>query len=73
MSYYQQTLAIDREIGSKGGIAGCLGNMANILDAMGDLSGARKMQEQSLAATAGARHGQRRASEIPGGLAVIRS
>ena len=49
MNYYQQTLDIDREIGSKSGMAGALGNMANVLESLSDLSNARKKNEEGLA------------------------
>ena len=47
-TYYGQALAIDREIGSKLGIASDVGSIANVLLDSGDLAGAEKMQRQDL-------------------------
>jgi len=48
-SYYQQALDIDRPLGIPA-VASDLGSLANVMDGMGDLSGALRMQEQSLEA-----------------------
>jgi eukaryotic-like serine/threonine-protein kinase len=47
--YYEEALHIDREIAaSPSHIGSDLGSIANVLDGMGDLLGATKMQEESL-------------------------
>ena len=45
--HYQEALDIDRAIGSPN-VASDLGSLANVMDSMGDLADAVKMQEQSL-------------------------
>lgn len=58
---YQQALHIDRSLGaSASDIGGDLGNLANVVEDMGDLPGATRMQEQSLEAfrKAGNRRGE---------------
>jgi len=57
--YYQQALDIDRTLGSPF-IAGDLGSLGNVMDSMGDLPGAVRMQEQSLEAfrSSGDRRGE---------------
>jgi serine/threonine protein kinase/tetratricopeptide (TPR) repeat protein/TolB-like protein len=57
--FYQQALDIDRTLGSPY-IAGDLGSLANVMDSMGDLPGAARMQEQSLEAfrSSGDRRGE---------------
>jgi DNA-binding winged helix-turn-helix (wHTH) protein/tetratricopeptide (TPR) repeat protein len=48
-SKYEEALRIDREIGSSDGrLCSELGNIANILDGLGDLAGAEKMHRQVL-------------------------
>ncbi len=50
LSYYQNALQIYREISAPpGDIGSVTGNIANVLDSSGDLLGATRMQEQSLA------------------------
>lgn len=58
-NYYQQALDIDRTLGSPA-IAGDLGSLANVMDGMGNLSGAVRMQQQSLEAfrSSGNRRGE---------------
>jgi len=47
--YYEQALPIDREISADpADIGSDLGSIANVLDGLGDLAGATKMQEESL-------------------------
>jgi len=47
--YYEQALRIDQEIGAgPGEIGSDMGSIANVLDNLGDLMGATRMQEQSL-------------------------
>ena len=49
--YYEETLHIDREVGARGGPIGSdLGNLANVMNGLGDLVEATRLQEQSLAA-----------------------
>lgn len=49
--YYEETLRIDREVGARGGPIGSdLGNLANVMIGLGDLTEATRLQEQSLAA-----------------------
>src|ERR1700733_1404816 len=57
--YYQQALDIDRTLGSPF-MAGDLGSLANVMDGMGDLPGAVRMQQQSLEAfrSSGDRRGE---------------
>jgi serine/threonine protein kinase/tetratricopeptide (TPR) repeat protein/TolB-like protein len=57
--YYQQALDIDRTLGSPS-MAGDLGSLANVMDGMGDLPGAVRMQQQSLEAfrSSGDRRGE---------------
>jgi serine/threonine protein kinase/tetratricopeptide (TPR) repeat protein/TolB-like protein len=57
--YYQQALDIDRTLGSPF-MAGDLGSLANVMDGVGDLPGAVRMQEQSLEAfrSSGNRRGE---------------
>ncbi len=45
--HYQEALDIDRAIGSPH-VASDLGSLGNVMDSMGDLAGAVRMQEQSL-------------------------
>ena len=47
--YYQQALKFDQEVGAGPGTIGSdLGSIANVLDGLGDLVGATRMQKQSL-------------------------
>jgi len=47
--YYEEALRIDREIAANPAeIASDVGSIANVLDSMGDLAGATRMQEESL-------------------------
>ena len=57
--YYQQALDIDRTLGSPA-VASDLGSLANVMDGMGDLPGAVRMQQQSLEAfrSSGNRRGE---------------
>ena len=48
--YYAQVLKFDHELNDPVGLASDYGNMANALDGLGDLTGALKMQQDSLAA-----------------------
>jgi tetratricopeptide (TPR) repeat protein len=48
--YYEQTIAAYREIDDKSGLAGGLGNLANVLDSMGNLPESLKMQQAGLTA-----------------------
>jgi len=48
--YYEQAIAAYREIDDKSGLAGGLGNLANVFDGMGNLPEALKMQQAGLAA-----------------------
>ena len=49
MAYYEESLAISREIGSKVQMANTTGNMANLLSPRGDLARARTLYEEALA------------------------
>jgi tetratricopeptide repeat protein len=48
--YYEQTIAAYREIDDKAGLAGGLGNLASVLDAVGELRESLKMQTAGLEA-----------------------
>jgi tetratricopeptide (TPR) repeat protein len=48
--YYEQSLEIDRQIDNRRSIASDLGSLANVLEGMGDLPAATRMQEQALQA-----------------------
>ena len=45
MAYYEESLAISREIGSKVQMANTTGNMANLLSPRGDLARARTLDQ----------------------------
>jgi len=57
--YYEQALNIDLSVRTATDLASDYGNIANALDGLGDLDGARKMEEQALASfeKAGERRG----------------
>jgi len=48
-AFYEESLAIRRELGDRSGIAGSLGNLGNVAVNQGDHPAARALQEQSLA------------------------
>ena len=47
--YYEEVLHADHEMNDLSGLASGYGNLANALDGLGDLQGALKMQQMSLA------------------------
>ena len=67
---YQKALEIQRLTGDKAGGDGSLGNLANVMQGMGDLRGAARMQEQALRAFGGVRRQARRSFRLtpPGPL-----
>jgi eukaryotic-like serine/threonine-protein kinase len=71
-SYYNQALKVDQGFNDPNDLASDYGNIANCLDALGDLPGALKMQQQSLAAFTqiGDRRGQGATLNNLGNLAV---
>ncbi|MEO1280168.1 MAG: tetratricopeptide repeat protein [Pseudomonadota bacterium] len=47
--YYKRSLAIDEELGQKGGIAASLGNLGNVAKSRGDLDAAEDYRKRALA------------------------